>query len=119
MAETWYIAEIAVLLDFGPASAPILQNNFVLIGASTPDRALEAAQSRGQLYEDDFLNTDGNPVTCKFIGIRNLHEVYDRLEDGAELLYEEFTLRSRDEAACYVRPRTDLAVFRARGESCD
>lgn len=112
MAETWYIAEVAVLFDFGSESAPMLQNNFVLIRASTPDHALEAAQRRGQLYEDEYVNTDGKPVVCKFVGIRNLHEVYDALEDGAELLYEEFTLQSKEEAAAYVRPKRDLAVFR-------
>lgn len=112
MAGTWYIAEIAILFDFGATSAPLLQNNFVLIRASTPDDALDAAHRRGHLYADKYVNTDGNPVICEFVGIRNLHEVYDNLDDGAELLYEEFTLHTTDEAVSYIRLKSELAVFR-------
>jgi hypothetical protein len=112
VAQTWYVAEIAVLFDFGSESAPMLQNNFVLIQASTPDSALEAAVLLGRQYEANYINTDGSPVLCEFAGIRNLYEIYDGLEHGAELLYEEFTLQSRDEAASFIRPKMDLAVFR-------
>jgi len=94
----------------------VLHNNFVLIRAGTPGSALIAAETRGRRYDDSFVNTDGHTVNVRFIGLRNLHQVYDDLEDGAEILYEELPASSEAEALEFIRPKEALSVLRTRSE---
>jgi hypothetical protein len=109
--QDWFLAEILVLHTIGETGDFVLHNNFVLIHAETPDAAVAAAESRGREYEDSFVNTDGEAVLVRFIGLRNLHQVYEDLGDGAEILYEDLPVSSKDEALALIRPKGELSVF--------
>jgi hypothetical protein len=56
----------------------------------------------------------------QFVGLSKLSEVYDRLEHGAELSYEECVGISDEQVKQMIVPKRLLAVFREikpRGES--
>lgn len=108
----WFVAEVLVLHSIVEGKAHVLHNNFLLIQASDPQRAITAAENRGREHETEFTNTDGHRVTVRFIGLRNLHRVHDVLEDGAEIMYEEFGVQSETEALRWVRSRESFSVFR-------
>ncbi len=108
----WFVAEILVLNTASKSGSYVLHNNFVLIQADDPETAAVASGIRGRSYDDSFTNTDGETVTVRYLGLRNLHEIYDELENGAEILYEQFSLSSESEALEFVRPRGEFAVFR-------
>jgi len=108
----WFIAETLLLYSIPAADSYVLHNNFVLTRAATPEAAVEIAERRGREWDDTFYNTDGHAVTGRFIGLRNLNEIYEELEDGAELLYEEFLPASEAEALQFVRAKDNFSVLR-------
>jgi hypothetical protein len=46
-----------------------------------------------------------------FRGLRDLYLIYDKLEDGAELIYEEYQEITEEEIAAIVTPKEKLAAF--------
>ena len=60
----------------------------------------------------EYENPQGKRVTVRFIGLAQLIVVYDRLEDGAELLYEEAVGVEKAKIRAMVRRKEDPAVFR-------
>jgi hypothetical protein len=65
----------------------------------------------GAQHETTYDNEEAKPVKIVFCGLRNLTVVYEKLEDGAELLYEEKLGVSADTLTALVRPKERLAVF--------
>jgi hypothetical protein len=86
--------------------------NLCLIEASRPAIAHRKALALGKAAETTCLNPKGRKVSIEFLGLRNLNVVYDRLEHGAELLYDEYVGLTATAARKLVTTRQDLAVFR-------
>jgi hypothetical protein len=91
----------------------VVHINLVLVQADGPDAAFHRALELGKQAEATYDNPDGQQVTVMFRGLRDLHMIHDALEHGAELLYEEQIGLAETDLAKLVRPKAQLAVFRA------
>ena len=107
----WFIGELVE--EFQAADQPynLVHINTILIQADSPDVAYRKALALGESANRVFTNSDGVDVHVRFKGLRGLYPVYDRLEDGAELLYEKCEGMSDEAIAKIVRPKEELAVF--------
>ena len=108
------MAELVEEITVDDEPGNVVHANFVLIHAASPEGAYEKALEKGRQGEIDYTNTDGRPVRIMFRGLRNLHVIHDRLEDGAEILYEE--ARDLDEKTLreMIRSKEQLNMFRSR-----
>lgn len=111
----WHLAELVVEFSFQNNPDRLVHINTHLIAARSAQTAYEKAVALGGSYEAEYLNTDGEIVRCRFVGLRNLFGIYDELEDGAELIYEELEGLSESEVAALVRPQNKLAAFSRQG----
>ena len=112
----WFLAELIQQFTFANGDGPSVWVNTLLVKANNVEEAYEKALKLGAKYNDTYINTDGVEVTTTFRGMRNLYLIYDPLEDGAELIYEEFDDLTEDEIAGMVTPKEQLAVFQWHGE---
>jgi hypothetical protein len=108
----WYIAQVVIELTVAGESRNIVHINHLLVRADSPQEAYEKALRMGGEHETTYLNADKKEVRGRFRGLRNLTVVYDALEDGAELLYEERVGLSQQELAALVNPVEALAIFK-------
>jgi hypothetical protein len=107
----WFIGELVEEFQAADQTENLVYINTVLIRADSPEVAYEKALTLGESASRVFTNTDGVDVRVNFRGLRGLYPVYDRLEDGAELLYEKREGMSDEAIAKMVRPKEELAVF--------
>lgn len=107
----WFIGELVE--EFQAADEPenLVHINTILIQADSPEVAYSKALTLGESANRVFTNSDGVDVRVTFRGLRGLYAVYDRLEDGAELLYEKREGMSDEAIAKMVKPKEELAVF--------
>jgi hypothetical protein len=108
----WYIAQVVVELTVAGDARNVVHVNYLLVGADSPQEAYEKALRLGREHETTYLNANMKEVRARFCGLRNLAVVYDALEDGAELLYEEKVGLSQNELQALTKPMESLAVFR-------
>ena len=107
----WYVGQIVEEFKVHGETKNLVHINTVLIRANSPERAYEKALELGRSVDRVFTNTDGAEVCVHFRGISGLFPVYDKLEDGAELLYEEHEGLSETAIQKLVQPKGNLAVF--------
>lgn len=107
----WFVGELVEEFNVAGKAENLVHINTNLIRANSPDVAYEKAIALGESANRTFTNTDGVEVTVRFRGLRGLYPIYDPLEDGAELLYEEREGMGDEEIARMVRPKEALAVF--------
>jgi hypothetical protein len=107
----WYIAELVVVFTFVKAAENLVHINTLLIRADSPDIAYDKAIARGELENRVFRNSDEEEVQVRFRGLRGLYPVHDRLEDGAELLYEKREAVSEEDIKKILTPKEELAIF--------
>jgi hypothetical protein len=88
--------------------------NLTLVRAESAEQAYGKAVEFGNRYETTYTNTDGQPVICKFRGLRELTMVYDDIEDGAELRYEEQSDVPEPEIVAVIKRKDKLAAFAPR-----
>jgi hypothetical protein len=108
----WYLAQVVEEITVAGERDNILHINWLLIDAASPDDAFEKAIACGKEGEQSYANPDGQLVTIHFCGLRDLIVIYEDLEDGAELYYEERVGVPEDEILRTIRTRNDLSVFR-------
>ncbi len=113
---TWYWAEIIEEIRIEGETDNVVLLNTVLVQAESPDRAYERALEIGRDYDSEYTNPDGQRVTCRFRGLRDLGAIYDGLEHGAELFYSEETGVSEDELAQLATAKDDLTLFQAESD---
>jgi hypothetical protein len=85
--------------------------NLTLVRADSPEEAYSKALVFGKHHESSYTNPDGKHVQAVFRGLRNLFVIYDELEDGAEILYEEQTGLSEEQITSMIPGKDALAVF--------
>jgi hypothetical protein len=107
----WFIGELVEEFKAADQTENLVHINTILIRADSPETAYEKALTFGEAVNRVFINTDGIEIRVSFRGLRGLYPVYDRLEDGAELLYEERKGMSDEVIAKMVKPKEELAVF--------
>ncbi len=92
----WYIAEIIEKCE--PVNRNEAQElrrvktwgNFHIIKAETPKKAYEKAVKIGKEAEYKFTNSDNLEMEWIFIGIGNLIPIYEDIEDGSEIMWENY-----------------------------
>jgi hypothetical protein len=92
----WYIAEIIEKCE------PVNRNesqelrrvktwgNFHIIKAESPKIAYDKALKIGKNGEYKFNNSDNIEMEWIFIGIGNLIPIYEDIEDGSEIMWEDY-----------------------------
>jgi hypothetical protein len=112
----WFLAELIQQFTFANGDGPLVWVNKVLIKANGLEEAYEKALKRGDIYNSTFVNTDGIEVKGTFRGLHDLFLIYEDLEDGTELIYEEFEEISEEEIAAMISPKEQLAAFQCHSE---
>ena len=110
----WYLADVVIKHVIEGDARNVVHINMHLIEADSPERAYEKATALGRDAEQAYTNTDGRAVRVTFCGLRSLNVIHDKLEDGAELTYEESIDVPESQLSTWVRPRERLGVFRPR-----
>lgn len=92
----WYIVEIIEKCE------PVERNekqelrrvttwgNHHLIKADSPEKAFDKAVKLGKEAEYKFTNTDKIEMEWIFVGIGELLPIYEDIEDGAELMWNDY-----------------------------
>lgn len=109
----WFVAELVMEITVMGDHRNIVHKNLLLVGANSADEAYEKARELGAQSETQFENPSGNTVRIVFRGISKLHVIHDRLEHGAELMYEEEIGLTANEINRLIPPRETLSIFRA------
>ena len=107
----WFLAELIQEFNFANGDAPLVWVNTVLIRASSLDEAYEKSLALGANYNESYKNTDDEVVTVRFRGLRDLLLIYEKLEDGAEILYSEYDEITEAEIAEMVTPKEQLGAY--------
>lgn len=109
---SWYIAQEVLEITVEGNDQNVVHINYLLIQAESPEEAYEKALRLGSQHETAYLNEGKERVKIAFRGLRNLTIVYEGLEDGAELLYEEKVGVSQESLEALIQPKNDLGIFR-------
>jgi hypothetical protein len=107
----WYLADLIEEFRVAGERDNLIHKNTVLVRADSPEEAYDRAIELGKAGEISYENSDGKLVTCTFRGLQNLQVVYEELEHGAELMYEQWVGLSEEEVAGLIRPKQRLNVF--------
>jgi hypothetical protein len=109
----WFLAEIVLEINVAGHSDNTVHTNLVLIRADSPDEAYIKAEELGRVSNLTYTNPDGELVTSKYRGLRDLNVIHGELEDGAELTYQERIGMPETEIEKWVSQKNDLGVFLA------
>lgn len=107
----WYISELVMEITVHGAASNVLHRNLVLIHACSPDEAYGKAIQIGQNGETEYVNPKDQQVHIRFRGVSKLDVIYEALEDGAELYYEEQRGVSESEIQKLILPKEQLEAF--------
>jgi hypothetical protein len=107
----WYVAELVMEITVQDDPRNVVHQNLVLIRANSPDEAYKRANKLGKDGESSYTNPSGMAVVFKFIGLSHLDEVYDEIEDGAEITFKSRISVSAEELKSLVKARERLCAF--------
>lgn len=113
----WYWAEVIEEIAVGGDSRNVVHRNIVLVRADSPEEAYEKALELGKQYESSYQNPAGSLVQTRFRGLGGLDVIHDRLEHGAELLYQEDVAVSQEQIQKWICPKGRLSLFGAQQAS--
>ena len=108
----WYLAQLIVEITVEGDLRNVVHVNYMLINASSPEEAYMKSLNLGEEHESTYLNPSGKIVRCSFKGLKNLTVIYDRLEDGSEIFYEELVAVDKKQMSQLIREKTSLGAFR-------
>jgi catechol 2,3-dioxygenase-like lactoylglutathione lyase family enzyme len=108
----WYLTDLVVQLAVEDDPRGVVHINTCLVEAASAAEAYDKALELGREQEHEYPNPSGRRVRVRFLGLRELVEVFEPLEDGAELTFQERIGLSDLEARRLVARRDQLGVFR-------
>lgn len=108
----WFLAELVEEIRVAASKPNIVHINYVIIHASSPRAAFARAMALGKRANTSYRNEMGKKVTKRFRGLRNLDVIYDPLEDGCEITFEEKLGVSEKGIKKLLRAKNQLEVFR-------
>ena len=108
----WYTAELVFEITVEKSGRNVVHRNLLLIRAASPDEAYSRAIELGKVSEIEYRNPSGKQVHIAFRGLSKLSVIYDPLDHGAELLFEEIVDLPEKELMDLIPAKTCLAVFR-------
>ena len=104
------MAEVVIRADIEDFPLIAAHMNLVLLKAASNEGAFAKAIDFGQEHNQEYLNPDGKKVVLTFAGLRNLFNISDGLEKGAEWNYEKLDLA----LGKITKPKEQLSVFTFR-----
>jgi hypothetical protein len=107
----WYIADVIMEIIVHGADCNVVHRNLVLINAHSPEEAYEKAVRIGKEGETEYENPKGQAVEIRFRGISKFDVVYEPLEDGSELAFQEQVGVSEADFQQMIPPKGSLEVF--------
>lgn len=107
----WYIAELVMEITVSGAAINIVHRDSMLIHAHSPNEAYDKALALGKIGETEYINPKDQQVQIRFRGISKLDVIYEPLEDGAELYFEEQRGVSEADMQKLIPPKEKLEVF--------
>jgi hypothetical protein len=110
----WYIADIVLEFTIEHEARNVVHTNMILIRADSPEEAFQKATQYGKAEECTYENSEGKHVVVSYRGLRDVNVVYDALEDGAELVYEEDIDVPEDTIQTWVKSKDRLGIFAPR-----
>jgi catechol 2,3-dioxygenase-like lactoylglutathione lyase family enzyme len=108
----WYLADLVVRFDVQDDPRGVVHINRCLVEARDAEEAYVKAMALGREYDQQYPNPAGKEVRGRFLGLFDLLEIYEPLEDGSEIAYEERIGVSDIEARRMISTRDQLGVFR-------
>ena len=108
----WFIADMVEVINVEDDPRNIVHINTLLIEANTPELAYERAMELGNESNSTYHNPDGKQVTIAFRGLSRLNVIYDELEHGAELFYDELIDLPETKIAALLTDKQNLSVFK-------
>lgn len=111
MATGWYLAELVMEIVVEGDPRNVVHQNLTLVRADSADEAYNKALRLGRDGETSYNNPAGKHVEISFKGVSDLDEIYDELEDGAELTFRSRVDVSKGELESLVLPRERLRAF--------
>jgi hypothetical protein len=108
----WFLSELVMVITVEGEVRNVVHKNLVLVSASTPEDAHARALALGRSSEARYDNPAGKVVQIAFRGVSKLLVIYEELEHGSELLYEEQIGLSDGEIDALIPAKELLAVFR-------
>lgn len=107
----WYIAVVLMEITVHGARSNVLHRNLILVRATSPEEAYAKAIRNGKNGETAYTNSKNQPVEIRFRGVSQLDAVYEPIEDGAELGFEEQIDIPESEIQAMIPPKEELRVF--------
>src|SRR5262245_3783975 len=118
--KQWYVADIVIEIVVESDPRNVVHVNTVLVRAADNEDAYRRAFELGRrVVGRPYLNPAGKYVRSKFLGLRGLDLVHDRLTHGCEIMYEEYVRVSRRKIAAMVTKKSELNLFRRRSEQTE
>jgi hypothetical protein len=107
----WFIADLVEEIRIQGSKRNAVHINTLLIRANTPNKAYKKAIKFGKESNIKYINTDGNNVTIRFLGLRNLDVIHDPLKDGCEITYEERIGLTKAGLKKLIKRKEELEAF--------
>ncbi len=108
----WYLADLIVEIRVEDDPRSVVHINTVLVKACSPDDAYDKALQLGeQQVGESYLNPAGKKVEMRFVGLKDLSVIYEKLEHGAELFFAETSGMSPEDVVAMTRRKEALSVF--------
>ena len=112
---TWYLAWLVQDITVEDDPRNVVHTSTRLIRADSPEEAYDKAMLLGSEEEATYENTQGKRVTITFRGLTDLNVIYEELEDGAELAFDEEVGVPEEEIGLMITEKENLTVFRNGG----
>jgi hypothetical protein len=115
----WWVASYLVRFEYEDEDKDNLNRrclaweNTIIIKAKNRDQAYQKAVKVGQLSDDQegYSAADGRKGRWKYEGLTSLIAIYDELEDGAEIIWREYSNRSVGKVKSWVKSKEELETF--------
>lgn len=111
MNEKWYIAELVEEFRSADSDTSLIHINSTLVRSVDPENAYLKALRFGENLNREYRNTEGVLVRVRFRGLHELIEIYEDLEDGAEIMFVEKEEISEQDIEQLIKRKSQLLVF--------
>jgi hypothetical protein len=108
----WYLADLIFEIRIEDEPRIVVHVNTLLVHASSPEDAYKKALALGaEQVGEPYLNPNGKLVVSRFVGLKELSVIHDKLEHGAELFFVEHPDMQPQDMLAMVQNKTNLSVF--------
>jgi len=107
----WFLAQHVAEIRVQRHKRNVVHINYVLIQAKGPQEAYRKAIELGKRGNTKYKNPDGETVTIRFLGLRDLDVIHDPLEHGCEIMFSERLGMTRAGIRRLLRKKAELEAF--------